>query len=76
VVDGQLAPLSGATVSGNWSTGAGTSCITGSSGTCTVMLNLGKKATTVTWTVSGVTHATLTYDPNGNVTSSITILRP
>lgn len=76
VRDGALSPVGGATVTGSWSTGAGTSCITGSDGACTVSLNLGKKATTVIWTVTGLTHATLTYDPLANVVSSITVSRP
>jgi PKD repeat protein len=76
VRDGQLAAVSGATVTGSWSTGAGSSCTTGASGTCTVSLNLGKKATSVIWTVSDITHATLTYDPLGNIASSISVNRP
>jgi hypothetical protein len=76
VRDNQLAPVSGATVTGTWSTGAGTSCTTSAAGTCTVSLNLGKKATSVTWSLSGITHATLTYDPDGNVIESITVNRP
>jgi lysophospholipase L1-like esterase len=76
VVDAALANVSSATVTGSWSTGATTSCTTGTGGTCLVSLNVGKKVTSVTWTVSGITHATLTYDPDGNVLSSITVLRP
>jgi lysophospholipase L1-like esterase len=76
VRDNQLAPVSGATVTGSWSTGAGTSCTTGAAGTCTVSLNVNKKTTIVSWTVGSLTHATLTYDPDGNVASSIQILRP
>ena len=76
VRDAQLAPVSGATVNGTWSTGAASTCTTSAAGTCSVSLNLGKKATTVTWTVGGVTHATLTYDPGGNVASAITVNMP
>jgi PKD repeat protein len=76
VRDGQLAPVSGATVTGSWSTGASTSCTTGSDGTCSVSLNANKKTVSVTWTLSGVTHATLTYDPGGNADSFIVIDRP
>jgi PKD repeat protein len=76
VRDDQLAPVSGATVTGSWSNGAGTSCVTGTSGTCSVSLNLGKKATSVTWTLSGITHATLTYDPVGNAATQITVSSP
>jgi lysophospholipase L1-like esterase len=76
VQDGQLAAVDGATVTGNWSTGAGSSCLTGAAGTCTISLNLGKRATSVTWSVAGISYATLTYDPDGNAVSSITINRP
>lgn len=76
VLDDALTPVSGAIVSGSWSTGTATSCTTGSNGTCAVSLNVNKKTASVTWTVSGVTHATLAYDPGGNQASSITILRP
>lgn len=76
VRDGALSPVSGATVTGSWSTGAGTSCTTNAAGTCSVTLNLGKKATSVTWTVGGLTHAALTYDPIGNAVSSITVASP
>jgi lysophospholipase L1-like esterase len=76
VLDDVQALVSGATVSGSWSTGPGSSCTTGASGTCTVSLNLGKKVTSVLWTVSGITHATLTYDPGGNAVSFVEITRP
>ena len=76
VVDATLATVSGATVTGSWSTGATTSCTTGSGGTCFVSLNVGKKVTSVSWSVSGITHATLTYAPGGNTVSAITVLRP
>ena len=76
VRDGQLAAVSGATVTGSWSTGTGSSCITDATGSCTVSLNLGKKATSATWTVGSISHATLTYDPVGNVATSISVNRP
>jgi lysophospholipase L1-like esterase len=76
VRDDQLAPVSGATVTGSWSTGASSSCTTGAAGTCSVSLNANKKTVSVTWTLSGVTHATLTYDPGGNADSFIVIDRP
>lgn len=76
VRDGALAAVGGAAVTGSWSTGAGSSCTTSAAGTCTISLNLGKKATSVTWTVSGITHLTLTYNPLANVASSITVSGP
>jgi PKD repeat protein len=76
VVDDAVAPVSGATVTGNWSTGIGTSCTTGANGTCAVSLNVNKKTANVTWTLGSVTHATLAYDPDGNVEEVITVYRP
>jgi PKD repeat protein len=76
VLDDGLSPVSGATVTGAWSTGTATSCLTGTNGTCAVSLNVNKKTASVTWTLSTVTHATLAYDPDGNQGSSVTILRP
>ena len=76
VRDDALAPVSGAIVTGTWSTGSGTSCTTGATGSCSISLNLGRKATSVTWTVGGITHATLTYDPVANAVSSITVSSP
>jgi len=76
VRDGSAAPVSGATVTGTWSTGVGTSCTTGTGGTCSVSLNLGRKVTSVAWTVAGISHATLTYDPVSNTVSSITVSSP
>jgi lysophospholipase L1-like esterase len=76
VLDDVSAVVNGATVTGDWSTGGGSSCTTNSNGTCIVSLNLGKKATSVIWTVNGITHATLTYDPGGNAIRFIEIFRP
>lgn len=73
--------VAGATVSGGWSGDAsGTrSCITDGSGTCTVSTaELPKKTTqTAIFTVTGVAHASLTYeaadnhDPQGNSNDTI-----
>jgi PKD repeat protein len=76
VEDNAEALVSGATVTGSWSTGGSTTCTTGLSGTCTVSLNLNKKATSVMWSLSGLTHATLTYEPDDNVVEGITVNRP
>ncbi|HSA56118.1 MAG TPA: CARDB domain-containing protein [Gemmatimonadaceae bacterium] len=68
--------VSNATVSGNWSngtTGSG-SCLTNTSGVCTISrTGIPKRTGTVTFTVSGVTHATLTYNPGANATSSVVV---
>jgi PKD repeat protein len=68
--------VSGAVVSGNWSTGPSGSCTTGSRGTCTITasgVSLG--ITSVRFTLSGVIKASATYDasknhdPDGGMTS-------
>lgn len=69
VVDNNGTPVSNATVSGNWSNGAtgSASCVTNGSGLCTVSQSgIRKNVSSVTFTVSNVTHSTLTYDPGAN----------
>jgi len=61
--------VSGATVNGSFSGGAsGTgSCITVATGQCTVSKpGIRKKVARVTFTVSGVTHSTLSYNSSSN----------
>ncbi len=74
VRDGSGATLSGATVTGAWTGGAGSSCATGSSGTCSVSVNVGRKASSITLTVSNVSKAGYTYAP-GSLTS-VSVNRP
>ncbi len=84
--DGAENPVSDATVSGAWSNGvSGTAqCITDSSGSCTVSQSgIGKRNASVTFTVDGVSHSTLTYqsadnhDPDGDSGgTSITVNKP
>ena len=70
VVDGQGAPLSGATVSGSWTPGGISTCTT-AAGSCSVTVSLtAKKATSTTFTVTDVVLAGYTYVPSG-VTSVI-----
>ncbi|TEU16732.1 MAG: PKD domain-containing protein, partial [Anaerolineales bacterium] len=79
VLDDAGNPVDGAQVSGDWSDGAsGTgSCATDSSGTCQVsMPDIRKKVHSVTFTVSNVTHGTLTYNASLNVESSVEVLKP
>jgi lysophospholipase L1-like esterase len=76
VVDEVDAPVSGAAVSGSWTGGANGGCTTGSSGTCTFSVNVAKKTTLTTWTVSGITHPTRTYDPSANTETSVSVSRP
>lgn len=74
-VDGNGQPVAGATVSGQWSSGGDGSCTTeGSAGSCTITVNVQKKLSSVTWTVSTITHATLTYE--ANALTSATATRP
>lgn len=78
--------VSNAKVSGKWTNGAtGTvSCTTSTSGVCQVSkTGLAAKTTSVTFTVTGVTHATLTYnssanhDPDGDSNGTvITVSKP
>lgn len=71
--DSSGATVSGATVSGNWSDGTSASCMTGSTGTCTVSRSQHKRVGSVTFTVSGATHGTLTYDGGPD---AVTISKP
>jgi subtilisin family serine protease len=59
-------PVSGATVTGGWSVRGTSSCTTGAAGTCSVSKSLKNTVTAVTFTVTGVTHATLTYLSSAN----------
>jgi hypothetical protein len=84
VEDPAQAPVSAATVTGTFSTGGkGTgTCTTGSNGTCTVTKGR-LRSGSVAFTVTGVTHATRTYDSAGNRDpdgdsdgTSVTVFRP
>jgi hypothetical protein len=78
--------VSGATVSGTWSVGGpgSGSCTTDSLGQCTVTSNtIRKNIGSTTFSVSGVVHATLTYnqsanhDPDGDSNgTSISVSKP
>jgi hypothetical protein len=66
VVDSAGAPVSGALVSGAWSSGESSECTT-SSGSCSVTRSgIRKNIASVTFTVGGVAHSDLTYDPGSN----------
>ena len=66
--------VSSATVAGTWMVGAAVTCLTGTDGRCAVTSdNVNKKVPSVTFEVTGVTHATLTYQPGA--TTRITVLR-
>jgi hypothetical protein len=69
VHDGSHGPVSGATVSGTFSAGSpsGSSCTTNTAGVCSVSsASLPKKTSSVTWSVTNVTHAWLSYQPSSN----------
>ena len=83
VVDDGGVALTGAAVSGSWTTGGSSSCTTGSDGTCRVSVSVnGKKFDRTTFSVTGVTLAGYTYvasantDPDGDSNgTSIAITR-
>ncbi len=58
-------PVQGATVSGTWRRGGTGSCVTTATGRCTITLT-GIKVSAEQFTVTGVTHATLSYTPAAN----------
>jgi PKD repeat protein/lysophospholipase L1-like esterase len=69
--------LSGARVSATWSRGAADTCTTGTDGRCSVTSDSfsRRSVSSVTMTVSGVTHTTLIWDQAASV-RSITVQRP
>jgi PKD repeat protein len=81
VHDGAGALVSGATVSGVWKRGTVGSCTTNELGTCSAVTTATGKIEQ--FTIAGVAHPTLTYDPAANVDpdgdssgTTITISRP
>jgi len=64
VRDSAGAPVSSATVTGSWKSRLVSTCTTGADGTCSVTTTT--KANSEQFTVTGVTHASLTYDPAAN----------
>ncbi len=82
VEDSGHAPVDGATVSGSWSNGANGSgsCVT-SGGTCAITRNnINRNSSSVTFTVTGVTHGTLVYasgdnhDPDGDSNGTVIVV--
>ena len=67
VEDGNGVPVSGASVSGSWSSGGDGSCTTNSGGTCSVTKKrLNSDVASVTFTVSGIAHSAISYDESDN----------
>lgn len=62
--DNAGALVSGATVNGIWSRGNTAACTTDASGTCSVAMTT--RAKREQFTVTGLTHPTLSYDSSGN----------
>lgn len=65
--------LGGAVVSGAWSNGSAVTCTTGTTGQCTVSLNVKTAVSSITYTVTNVVLAGYNYEP-GVVT--VTISKP
>jgi len=66
--------VSGAVVSGTWSSGAAASCTTGSTGQCSVTVTASTKTVgSVTYTVNNVALAGYTYAPT---VTSVTVTKP
>jgi hypothetical protein len=76
VVDNNNQPVNGATVTGAWSAGGTATCSTGTgnTGTCTVTMDLHNRNASVTFSVSNVTHATLTYSAGSS--THVTVFKP
>jgi hypothetical protein len=74
IVDDLNNPVEGATVIGTWDSGAAGSCTTGASGACDISFTNNKNATSATFTVTDVTHATFVYDATGP--SEVTVTKP
>ncbi len=78
VHDANENPVGGATVTGAWSNGASgsVSCTTSGNGQCSVTSpNLKNNVASVTYSVTGVAHATLVYDAGANHVTTITIAK-
>lgn len=86
VLDDLGSPVANATVDGDWSGGisGSASCTTDSSGSCSITSDkIRKKKADVTFTVTNISHATLSYnaaansDPDGDSNGTvITVLKP
>lgn len=77
VADANGQPVSGATVAGSWSNGANgsDSCLTDSNGQCSVSKQ-SLRSSSVTWTVTGISHPSYSYDAAANNMTAITLATP
>lgn len=79
IIDSTPNPVSGATVTGSWSNGysGSASCTTGTGGTCSVSTGkINNNVTSVTFTVTAVTHPTLGYNAGANRVTSVVVSKP
>ena len=80
VLDNKGNAVADATVTGNWSGAAkdSDSCLTGTTGQCSIIKdNLQSRNTSITFTVTDITHATLIYASERNsVDNTITLNAP
>jgi lysophospholipase L1-like esterase len=77
VADNEGAAVSGAIVTGTWSTGASGGCTTTADGSCSFSTNMNKKATSATWIIAGITATGATYNAAANVSGgTITVDAP
>ena len=69
--------VAGATITGGFSPGGNTSCVTGTNGACTLAsANISQSYTSSTFTVTGASGTGLSYDPSKNALTVITVARP
>jgi subtilisin family serine protease len=69
--------VTGATVTGRWSSGADFSCVTGANGTCAGSTGtLKNTVTSVTLTISNISGRAMVYQPDSNATTAVTVVRP
>jgi lysophospholipase L1-like esterase len=68
--------VAGALVTGTWTGGTTGSCTTATDGSCSFSLAVGRKATSVTWTIGGITKQGYTYDAAANLGSPVTVSVP
>ncbi len=69
--------IAGATVAGLFSPGGAATCVTGSTGSCTLSSgSISRSYATSLFSVGNVTGSSLVYDASKNAVSSITVSRP
>lgn len=75
-LNGSNAPVANAVVSGSWTGGTAATCTTNTQGTCSMSLAVGRKTTTVTWTLVSIAATGSVYDPAANVATTVTLGAP